>query len=251
MLKALTKFFDSNEREVKNLKPLVDEINSLKEEVKKIKDTAFPKKTEEFRKRLADNEPLELILPEAFALVREAAKRTIGQRHYDVQLMAGITLARGKVAEQKTGEGKTLSAVPALYLHALTGKSAHLVTVNDYLARRDCGWMGPVFDFLGLKVASIISEESFIYDPEFTNKEASDLKLLHLSPITRKEAYETDGGYGINSEFGFDYLRDNMANDLKQIVQRGYCFAVAVSYTHLRAHETVLDLVCRLLLEKK
>ncbi|HZJ18609.1 MAG TPA: preprotein translocase subunit SecA [Patescibacteria group bacterium] len=226
MLKALTKFFDSNEREVKNLKPLVDEINSLEEEVKKIKDTAFPKKTEEFRKRLADNEPLELILPEAFALVREAAKRTIGQRHYDVQLMAGITLARGKVAEQKTGEGKTLSAVPALYLHALTGKSAHLVTVNDYLARRDCGWMGPVFDFLGLKVASIISEESFIYDPEFTNKEASDLKLLHLRPITRKEAYETDVVYGINSEFGFDYLRDNMANDLKQIVQRGYCFAV-------------------------
>lgn len=226
MFKTITKFFDSNEKEIKNLKPLVDEINSLEEETKKIKDASFPKKTEEFKKRLADGEPLELVLPEAFALVREAARRTIGQRHYDVQLMAGIVLARGKVAEQKTGEGKTLSAVPALYLHALTGKSVHLVTVNDYLARRDCGWMGPVFEFLGLKVASIISEESFIYDSEFKNKEANDFRLLRLRPISRKEAYEADVVYGINSEFGFDYLRDNMANDLKQIVQRGYYFAV-------------------------
>ncbi|MFH1186757.1 MAG: preprotein translocase subunit SecA [Candidatus Levyibacteriota bacterium] len=226
MFKSLTKFFDSNEREVKKLKPLIDEINSLEEETKKIKDAAFPKKTEEFRKRLADGEHIEQVLPEAFALAREAAKRTIGQRHYDVQIMAGIVLARGKIAEQKTGEGKTLSAVLALYLHTLTGKSVHLVTVNDYLARRDCGWMGPIFDFLGLKIASIISEQSFIFDPEFTNKSANDHRLLHLRPITRKEAYEVDIVYGINSEFGFDYLRDNMANDLSQVVQRGYYFAV-------------------------
>ncbi len=226
MLGAITKFFDSNEKEINKLKPLVLEINSLEENLKKLKDSDFPKKTKEFKERVQDGEPLELILPEAFALVREAAKRTIGQRHFDVQLMAATVLARGKIAEQKTGEGKTLSAVPALYLHALTGKSVHLVTVNDYLARRDAGWMGPVFKFLGLSVSSIISEESFIFDPDYVNKNTHDFRLLHLKTITRKEAYEADVVYGINSEYGFDYLRDNMAQDLESISQRGYYFAV-------------------------
>lgn len=226
MLGAITKFFDSNEKEINKLKPLVLEINSLEENIKKLKDSDFPKKTKEFKERVKDGEPLELILPEAFALVREAAKRTIGQRHFDVQLMAATVLARGKIAEQKTGEGKTLSAVPALYLHALTGKSVHLVTVNDYLARRDAGWMGPVFKFLGLSVSSIISEESFIFDPNYVNKNTHDFRLLHLKTITRKEAYEADVVYGINSEYGFDYLRDNMAQDLESVSQRGYYFAV-------------------------
>ncbi len=226
MLNVLSKFFDSNEKEINKLKPIIAEINLLEEKAKKIKDSDFPKKTKEFKKRIADGEPLELILPEAFALAREAARRTIGQRHFDVQLMAAYVLANGKIAEQKTGEGKTLSAVPALYLHALTGKGVHLVTVNDYLARRDAGWMGPVFKFLGLNVASIISEESFIFDPEFNNKNASDFRLSHLKPVTRKEAYEADVVYGINSEYGFDYLRDNMAQDLNSVVQKGYYFAI-------------------------
>ena len=226
MLGAITKFFDSNEKEINKLKPLVLEINALEGNAKKLKDSDFPKKTKEFKERIQDGEPLELILPEAFALVREAAKRTIGQRHFDVQLMAAAVLASGKIAEQKTGEGKTLSAVPALYLHALTGKSVHLVTVNDYLARRDAGWMGPVFKFLGLSVSSIISEESFIFDPDYVNKNTHDFRLLHLKTITRKEAYQADIVYGINSEYGFDYLRDNMAQDLESISQRGYYFAV-------------------------
>jgi preprotein translocase subunit SecA len=226
MFKALSKFFDSNEKEIKKIAPIISEINGFEDKIKKLKDSDFPKKTESFKKRIADGESLDLILPEAFALVREAARRAIGQRHFDVQLMASITLAHGKIAEQKTGEGKTLSAVPALYLHALTGKSAHLVTVNDYLARRDCGWMGPVFTFLGLKVSSIISEESFLFDPEHTNKSVNDFRLLHLRSISRKEAYEADVVYGINSEFGFDYLRDNMATEMSQITQRGYSFAV-------------------------
>ncbi len=226
MFGAISKFFDSNEKEVNKLKPLVEKINSLEEKIKKLKDEDFPKKTEQLRKRIADGEVLEDILSEAFALAREAAYRTIGQRHFDVQLMAATVLATGRIAEQKTGEGKTLSAVPALYLHALTGNNVHLVTVNDYLARRDAGWMGPVFNFLGLKVSSIISEQSFIYDPEFLNSNAHDFRLLHLRPISRKEAYEADVVYGINSEFGFDYLRDNMATELSQLVQKGYYYAI-------------------------
>ncbi|MBI2032313.1 MAG: preprotein translocase subunit SecA [Candidatus Levybacteria bacterium] len=226
MLPFLTKIFDSNEKEVKKLDPIIQEINSFENDIKKLKDTAFSKKTKEFRERIADNEPLESILPEAFALVREAAKRTIGQRHFDVQLMAAASLAKGKIAEQKTGEGKTLSAVPALYLHALTGKAVHLVTVNDYLARRDAGWMGPIFHLLGMKISSIINDASFIFDPDFENKDAHDFRLLRLNPIDRKEAYDADVVYGINSEFGFDYLRDNMASGISQIVQRGYYFAV-------------------------
>lgn len=208
------------------MKPIVSEINSFESEFKKLKDENFAKKTIEFRKRISEGESLDLIMPEAFALAREAARRTIGQRHYDVQLMAAITLANGKIAEQKTGEGKTLSAVPALYLNSLTGKNVHLVTVNDYLARRDAGWMGPIFSLLGLKVSSIISEESFVYDPEFNNDKAWDFRLSRLKPVSRREAYGADVVYGINSEFGFDYLRDNMAQNIEDVVQRGYYYAI-------------------------
>lgn len=226
MLGKLTKLFDSNDREVKKILPIVSEVNSFEEKFKKLKDSDFPKKTQELKDRIKSGENLYLVLPEAFALVREAADRSIGLRHYDVQLIAATVLAQGKVAEQKTGEGKTLSAVPALYLHALTGHPVHLVTVNDYLARRDAGWMGAVFTFLGMSVATIISDKSYAYDPEFTDTEAKDYRLIHLKSISRREAYEKDIVYGINSEFGFDYLRDNMVQDLSQMVQTGHYYAV-------------------------
>jgi len=226
MFNFVGKFFDSNEKEINKLKPIVSEINSFEEKFKKLKDKDFPKKTQEFKERISSGESLDLLLPEAFAIVREASRRSISQRHYDVQLMAAIALASGKIAEQKTGEGKTLSSIPALYLHSLTGKGTHLVTVNDYLARRDAGWMGPIFDLLGITVSSIISEQSFIFDPNFVNKDAQDPRLSHLKPITRKEAYKADVTYGINSEFGFDYLRDNMSQEIEDTVQRGYYYAV-------------------------
>src|SRR5258708_924281 len=226
MLGVFGKFFDSNEKEIQHLHPIISEINVLEKTIQKYKDIEFSKKTKELKKRIANGESLDSILPQAFALVREAAKRTIGQRHFDEQLMAAIVLSRGKIAEQKTGEGKTLSAVPALYLHALTGKSVHLVTVNDYLARRDAGWMGPIFNLLGMSISSIINDQSFIYDPDYTNTDVHDFRLIHLRPITRKEAYKTDIVYGINSEYGFDYLRDNMAQDMSNVVQRGYYYAI-------------------------
>lgn len=226
MVSFLSKIFNSNDKEITKLQPIVAEINGFSESMKQLGDGDFAKKTEEFKKRLVDGESWELLLPEAFALVREAAHRSIGLRHYDVQLMAATTLAQGKIAEQKTGEGKTLSATPALYLHSLFGKGVHLVTVNDYLARRDAGWMGPVFHLLGVSVSAIISEQSFIYDPDYINPGAKDFRLLHLRPVSRQEAYQADVTYGINSEFGFDYLRDNMAQSMQNVVQRGHYFAI-------------------------
>ncbi len=226
MIPLLSKLFDSNDREIERLKPVIAEINAFSKEYEKLKDTDFPKKTQELKNRLQSGETTDTILPVAFALCREASKRTTGLWHYDVQLMAGVVLSRGKIAEQKTGEGKTLSAILALYLHSLTGRGVHLVTVNDYLARRDAGWMGPVFHLLGVSVSSIISERSYLYDPDFTDQTATDFRLSHLRPITRKEAYQADVVYGINSEFGFDYLRDNMAQDIKDISQREYYFAI-------------------------
>ncbi len=226
MFKFLTKLLDSNEKEISRLKTLVMRINELEQDAKKIKDTGFSKKTAEFKERLKNGQTLDDILPEAYAVVREAAHRTIGERHYDVQLMAAVVLHQGKVAEQKTGEGKTLSATPALYLNALTGRGAHLVTVNDYLARRDAGWMGQIYHKLGLTVSAIISEQSFLYDPEFSDPSANDWRLQHLKPVTRKEAYAADITYGINSEFGFDYLRDNMVSDMSQLSQREWHYAI-------------------------
>ncbi|HWY78776.1 MAG TPA: preprotein translocase subunit SecA [Candidatus Sulfotelmatobacter sp.] len=226
MLHLINKFFDPNKREITSLQPIVDKINAEEATVKKLKNKDFAKMTEEFKARIKDGEKLMDILPEAFALVREATRQTLGLRQFDSQLMGGIVLAQGKIAEQKTGEGKTLTAVSALYLHSLVGRGVHLVTVNDYLARRDAGWMGPIFHMLGISVAAMINEQSFIYDSEFINKDANDYRLLHLRPISRKEAYDADVTYGINSEFGFDYLRDNMAQDLSTVVQRGYYYAI-------------------------
>jgi len=226
MLNFLGKLLDSNEKEIKKLRLIVEKVNSLEPETKKLKDSEFVGKTGELKARLSTGSTLDDILPHAFALVREAALRTIGERHYDVQLIASSALHFGKVAEQRTGEGKTLSAIPALYLNALSGRGAHLVTVNDYLARRDAGWMGPVYHFLGVSVSAIISEQSFLYDPEYEDKDAGDWRLKHLRPVTRKEAYAADITYGINSEFGFDYLRDNMVSDASQLSQRGFHYAV-------------------------
>lgn len=221
-----TKLFDSNDKEIQKLLPIVEEINALEPTMQKLQPANFAKKAQQLKERAISGESLDLLLPESFALVREAAKRTIGQRHHDVQLMAATILSQGKIAEQKTGEGKTLSAVPALFLHSLRGENVHLVTVNDYLARRDAGWMGPVFHLLGSTVSALISEQSFLYDPTFTNPDVSDARLIHLRPVSRQEAYKADVVYGINSEFGFDYLRDNMAQDIAQVAQRGHYFAI-------------------------
>ena len=220
MFKFLSKIFDTNEKEVKKLKLLAEKINQVE------RPKAFKEKTQEFKDRLQKGETLDDLLPEAFALAREAADKTINLKPFDEQLMAAVCFHEGKIAEQKTGEGKTLSAVPALYLNALTGKGCHLVTVNDYLARRDAGWNGPVFNLLGVSVGVIIHEKAFIFDPEFTDDSVDDPKLKHLKEVSRQEAYKADITYGTNNEFGFDYLKDNMVQDLNQMVQRGHYFAI-------------------------
>ena len=226
MFKFLGKLLDTNEKEIRRLRTLVERINTLEGDVRKFKDADFVKKTAQFRQQLTTGIPLDDILPEAYAMVREAAWRTLHLRHFDVQLIAALALHEGKVCEQKTGEGKTLSATPALYLNSFAGRGVHLVTVNDYLARRDAGWMGPIYNLLGVSVSAIISEQSFLYDPSFEDPMAEDWRLKHLRPITRKEAYAADITYGVNSEFGFDYLRDNMVTDVNQLSQRDFHYAI-------------------------
>ncbi|MBI3956257.1 preprotein translocase subunit SecA [Candidatus Gottesmanbacteria bacterium] len=226
MFKFLGKLLDSNEKEIRRLRTFVERINALEGETKKLKDGDFAKRAYQFRERLTGGTQLDDTLPQVYALVREAARRSLNLRHFDVQLMAAIALHEGKVAEQKTGEGKTLSATPALVLNALSGRGVHLVTVNDYLARRDAGWMGPIYHILGLSVSAIISEQSFIYDPAYEEATATDWRLKHLRPVTRKEAYAADITYGVNSEFGFDYLRDNMVSESSQLSQRDFHYAI-------------------------
>ncbi|MFH0943520.1 MAG: preprotein translocase subunit SecA, partial [Candidatus Beckwithbacteria bacterium] len=226
MFKFLTRLLDTNEREVKRLRLMVEKINYQGDNFKKYKGDDFKTKTEEFKARLKKGESLDDLLVEAFALGREAADQTLGLRPYDEQLMAAIAFHEGKIAEQKTGEGKTLSAVPALYLNALSGKGCHLVTVNDYLAQRDAGWNGPIFDLLGVSVGVIIHEKAYRFDLKFTNSAVDDPKLKHLKEVSRQEAYQADITYGTNNEFGFDYLRDNMVQSLKQMAQRGHNFAI-------------------------
>ena len=220
-------FLDLNQREVDRLGKTVARINDQEVKYKKLKVEDFKKETEKLRKSIVDGLQLTAILPDAFALVREASLRILGQRHYDVQLMAATALFEGKIVEQKTGEGKTLSAVPALYLRALTGSGVHLVTVNDFLARLGAGWNAPIFELLGLTVGVIIQEnKSFVYDPKFTDNTHGDERLSHLKPVGRKEAYACDITYGTNNEFGFDYLRDNMVQSLSEMVQRSHYFAI-------------------------
>jgi len=226
MFKLFAKFFDQNEKELKKMAPLVEKINSLESEMRKLKDSQFPKKTAKFKQRIADGESLDDLLPEAFALAREAIRRVVGERAFDVQLMAAAALHQGKIAEQKTGEGKTLSAAIAAYLNALEGKGVHIVTVNDYLARRDTGWYGRALNFAGLSLGCIVHEQAFILDLNYEEKGQDDERLRHLRPVERSEAYLADITYGTNNEFGFDYLRDNMVYDLNQQVQRGHHFAI-------------------------
>ncbi len=226
MLGLFGKLLDSNEREINKFKPHISAINSLEKKVSRLSDKALKGKFAEFKLLHERGKSLDELLPEVFALVREAAQRTIKQRHFDVQLMAAIALHQGRIAEQKTGEGKTLSATPALFLNAIAGKGVHLVTVNDYLARRDCGWMGPVFSALGATCATIVHDQAFIFDPKYKDNTHDDKRLQHLKPVSRKEAYAADITYGTNNEFGFDYLRDNMAFRLADQSQRGHFFAV-------------------------
>ncbi|MCD6402581.1 preprotein translocase subunit SecA [bacterium] len=237
-MSIFTKIFgDPNEKYLKKLQPLVERINLLESSFEKFSNEKLKEKTQEFKERLRKGETLDDLLPEAFALVREAAKRTLGQRHFDVQLMGGIVLHQGKIAEMKTGEGKTLAATLPLYLNALTGRGCHLVTVNDYLARRDTVWMGQIYHALGLNVGCLNHEQSFLYDPEYKKPPEEKEKLRDelgsfyvvedfLRPCSRKEAYLADITYGTNSEFGFDYLRDNMAYNLKDRVQRDFYYAI-------------------------
>ncbi len=201
-------FGDTDAKAIKEAMPLVDDINEIEPDMKQLSDEGLKALSSEFRLRLANGEELDDLLPEVFAAAREAAVRTIGQRPFDVQLIGGIVLHEGKIAEMKTGEGKTLTAMLAASLNALSGRGVHVVTVNDYLAKRDTQWMGQVYHALGLTIGCIQHEEAFLYDPDW---ESEDPRLARLRPVEqRREAYEADITYGTNNEFGFDYLRDNM-----------------------------------------
>ena len=235
-------FGDANEKYLKPLQLIINQINSFEKDFEIFSETQLKSKTIELKERLKKGESLDDILSEAFALVREAAKKTLNQRHFDVQLIGGIVLHQNKIAEMKTGEGKTLTSTLALYLNALEEKGVHLVTVNDYLAKRDMVWMGQIYHALGLSVGCITHESAYIYDPTYiseqrtANNEQLDnerdavggFKVVesYLRPVTRKEAYAADITYGTNNEFGFDYLRDNLTYDLNQAVQRGFHYAI-------------------------
>ena len=226
--KALTKIFgDPQKRILKRLQKKVDQINKLGPKYKALSDEELAKQTEVLKQRLhKKGTTLDTILPDAFAVVREMADRVIGERHYDVQLIGSMVLHEGNVAELKTGEGKTLMSTLAAYLNALEGKGVHVVTVNDYLAQRDAGWMGQIYSALGISTGVIINEASFLYDGTYTNENHTDPRMQKLRPCTRREAYEADITYGTNNEFGFDYLRDNMVNEIGLVRQRELNFAI-------------------------
>ncbi|MFL5724465.1 MAG: hypothetical protein ACJ78H_13845, partial [Chloroflexota bacterium] len=257
-MRFLNRFVDSNDREIRRLLPLVDETNALEAEYEALSDdeirahfaelkaevleAAEPDEPSDDERHHSDLErrrelkadrrkrenarlqkALDDVMPEAFAMTREAMKRTLGMRHFDVQLEGAAVLHQGKIAEMRTGEGKTLVAPLAAILNSMSGRGVHVVTVNDYLARRDPQWMGPVFHFLGVSVGMITHDASFVFEPGYPT---NDERLINLRPVTRGEAYAADITYGTNNEFGFDYLRDNMKFDLAQFVQRGHQFAI-------------------------
>ena len=207
MLKSLTKAFfgSSNERYVRSMRKTVDQINALEEQIQALSDEELTAQTDKFREQLASGKTLDQILPEAFATVREASIRVLGMRHFDVQMIGGIVLHRGEISEMRTGEGKTLVATLATYLNAIEGKGVHVITVNDYLARRDAEWMGQLYRFLGLTVGVIVP---------------------NIDEFQRRDAYNADITYGTNNEFGFDYLRDNMKHERGQMVQRPFNYAI-------------------------
>jgi preprotein translocase subunit SecA len=226
-------FGDSNSKKLKSFEAFLLKVNSFEDQVSSLSDEGVKSKTADFKKRLNNGETINDILPEAFALVREGAKRTLKQRHFDVQIIGGLVLNSGAIAEMRTGEGKTQVATLPAYLNALTGKGVHIVTVNDYLSRRDAVWMGQIYSFLGLSVGVINHEASFLYDPNHQNldkerDEKGAFKVVHefLRPCTRREAYEADITYGTNNEFGFDYLRDNLEYEAESLRQRGHHFAI-------------------------
>lgn len=224
MIGILQKIFGTkNERELKRLFAVVDEINSLEPSISSLSNDQLKAKTDEFRKRLEAGETLDDLLKEAFAVVRETSKRLLNMRHFDVQLIGGIVLHEGKIAEMKTGEGKTLVATLPVYLNALDGRGVHVVTVNDYLAKRDTQWMGIIYNFLGLSVGVIQHDNSFLFDPTYISH---DKRFNHLRPCSRREAYLADITYGTNNEFGFDYLRDNMKYDSSDFAQRELNYAI-------------------------
>jgi len=234
-MKMFKKIFgDDNQKQLKKAQKIVEKINALEESIKALDDTALKAKTDEFKLLLVNGKTLDDILPEAFAVVRETALRTLGQRHYDVQLIGGMMLHWGLIAEMRTGEGKTLVSTLPTYLNALEGKGVHVVTVNDYLARRDAQWMGQVFAFHGLSIGVINDQnQSFMYDPghlevDEERDELGSFKVFYefLKPATRKTCYEADITYGTNNQFGFDYLRDHTAQDPRQVVQRGHHYVV-------------------------
>jgi preprotein translocase subunit SecA len=227
-MSILNKIFgDPNEKELKKIQPIVEEINKLEEKFQRFSDGELKDQTNIFKERLNKGETLDQILPEAFAVVREASKRVMKQRHYDVQLIGGIVLHQGKISEMKTGEGKTLVSTLPIYLNAITGKGVHLVTVNDYLSKRDANWMAPIYYFLGLSVGVIQHNTSYIFDPQTKPDENEvTVEMENLKEIQRKEAYACDITYGTNNEFGFDYLRDNMAVNKSQMVQRELNYAI-------------------------
>ena len=225
---ALTKVFgDPQKKIIKRLEKKVEAVNALEDKYKKLSKPELKKQTELLKKRLQKkSETLDTILPDAFALVREASDRVLGMRHFDVQLIGGMVLHEGDIAEMKTGEGKTLVATLPVYLNALDEKGVHVVTVNDYLAQRDAGWMGELYDFLGLSTGIIINDASYIWDAKYDNENHTDPRMKRLRPATRKEAYAADITYGTNNEFGFDYLRDNMVNEVDLLRQRDLHYAI-------------------------
>jgi len=239
-MKLFSKIFGDNARELKKYWPVVDEINALEPDMEALSDEQLTAKTAEFKERLAGGEKLDDLLPEAFAVVREAARRTVGQRHYDVQLVGGMVLHEGKIAELKTGEGKTLTATLPLYLNALEGRGAHLVTVNDYLAKRDAQWYGPVYDLLGLSVGVLQHDSAFLFSREKQNETPN---MEHLVPVRRRDAYQADITYGTNHEFGFDYLRDNMAVSLDNTVQRELHYAIVDEVDNILIDEARTPLI--------
>src|SRR3970040_9346 len=216
-------FGTKHERDAKRMRPTVNAISALGADLEPVPDAALRAKTDESRKRLADGAQVEDLLAEAFAVCREAARRTVRMRHFDVQIMGGMVLHQGTIAEMATGEGKTLVATLPAYLNALPGLGTHIVTVNDYLARRDAQWMGPIYHALGLSLGVIQHEVSYLFDPAHVSP---DIRLAGLRPCTRREAYHADVTYGTNNEFGFDYLRDNMKFSLEDMVQREHHYAI-------------------------
>ncbi|MCH7809240.1 MAG: preprotein translocase subunit SecA [Chloroflexi bacterium] len=217
-MSILSKVFgDYNEKELKKLWPIVKEVNAFEDEIHPLTDEQLRAKTDEFRERLDDGETLDDILPEAFAVVREMSQRRLGMRQFDVQILGGVVLHQGKISEMKTGEGKTLVATLPIYLNALAGQGVHLITVNDYLAKRDAQWMGALYDALGLTIGILQHDSGYLYD---RTANLDNESLRHLTPVERREVYAADITYGTNNEFGFDFLRDNMATDFARAVQR-------------------------------